>query len=125
MFEVATKVLKDLSTTTLEKSICHSFILRLHELSPEEKKEFVDSIKNESAVIHTYFNLAEDQRTQIQNSIDEAFLSKVPLRFETSPKVIGGIELMAHGRKISWCIGDYLDAMDQSFLIPTSPSGRN
>jgi F-type H+-transporting ATPase subunit b len=34
------------------------------------------------------------------------------LRFETSPDVICGIELRAHGRKIAWSVRDYLEGLE-------------
>jgi F-type H+-transporting ATPase subunit b len=114
VFGISRKVLTDLSTSSLENNICQIFIQRLQTLAPEVKKEFIESIKSDHAVLRTYFNLPEDQRIKLGNAINESFSSKVNLQFETSPEIIGGIEFLVQGKKISWCIGDYLQTMEQS-----------
>ena len=39
--------------------------------------------------------------------------AKLPIRFETTPDVIGGIELSANGWKIAWNISDFLASLQQ------------
>ena len=116
VFKITRKVLTELSTTTLEESICQNFILRLHDLSNESKQEFIESIKSKNTILRTCFNMQEDQRVWIKNAINDFFVSNISLQFETTPEIIGGIELVSDGKKISWSISDYLTSMEQSLL---------
>ena len=119
VFEITRKVITDLSTTSLEKSIFEKFILRLKDLPTKEKKDFIDSTKSENIFLRTYFKLSDNQQISIQKTINEAFLSNLNLQFETVPEIIGGIELVTNGLKISWSISDYLKSMEQSLLKST------
>jgi F-type H+-transporting ATPase subunit b len=38
----------------------------------------------------------------------------VPLRFETAPEVVCGIELQTNGHKIAWNLEHYLRALEES-----------
>ena len=125
VFEITRKVITDLSTTNLEKSICQKFLIRLEDLATEEKNDFVSSTKTDCTFLRTSFNLADDQKISIQNSINESFITNIPLKFETTPEIIGGIELVANGKKISWSINDYLKSMEQSLLKSASPTDKD
>lgn len=116
VFEITRKVLRDLSTSTLEESICQKFISRLQDLNPQEKKIFIEAMKSETVIMRTNFTLSQDQRNLMEKFINEFFSSKVSLLFEQSTNVIGGVELSAQGSKVSWSIGDYLKTMEQSLV---------
>ncbi len=110
VFELARKVITDLSTTNLEESICEKFVLRLKDLTNDEKKDFINS--NE-IFLRTSFEISNNQKNLIQNSINESFSSNITLKYVTAPDIIGGIELLSKGKKISWSISDYLSSIEQ------------
>ena len=59
------------------------------------------------------FDLPTEQRTAIQNALNETFSTEVRIRFETAPDLVGGIELTANGQKVAWSIADYLTSLEK------------
>jgi F-type H+-transporting ATPase subunit b len=45
--------------------------------------------------------------------LNEIFAAEIPLRFESAPELISGIELVSNGQKMAWSIADYLTAMEK------------
>jgi len=115
VFAIARKALTDLATANLEERMSDVFTRRLREVDGEEKQGLADSIAHatEPVVVRSAFDLPEAQRAEIQRAINETFSADVPLRFETSPEVVSGIELTTNGRKIAWSIADYLGALQK------------
>ena len=59
------------------------------------------------------FDLPAEQRAAIQNALNETFSAEFPLRFETAPDLVSGIELTANGQKVAWSIADYLASLEK------------
>ena len=59
------------------------------------------------------FDLPAEQRTAIQNALNETFSAKIRVRFETAPDLVCGIELTANGQKVAWSIADYLASLEK------------
>ena len=59
------------------------------------------------------FDLPAAQRAAIQNALNETFSAEVPVRFETAPDLVSGIELTTNGQKIAWSIADYLASLEK------------
>jgi F-type H+-transporting ATPase subunit b len=57
------------------------------------------------------FDLPGAQRATLQKALEETFPGVAPIRFETAPELVGGIELTANGLKIAWSISDYLASL--------------
>lgn len=116
VFAIARKALTDLAASSLEERMAGVFIRRLHELDEQAKKNLGEAFKSASApaLLRSAFDLPEAQRTAIQNALNETFSAPIPLRFETAPELISGIELTTNGQKIAWSISDYLAALGKS-----------
>lgn len=67
----------------------------------------------EPALVRSAFALPPEQQATLQNAINETFSADVPLRFETAPEIVSGIELSASGQKVAWSIADYLNTLEQ------------
>ncbi len=63
--------------------------------------------------IRTAFKAAEKLRSKIKDAIHQEFKQEFNIDFVEVPELIGGIELMAHGQKISWNIADYLSSLQR------------
>ena len=115
VFAIARKALTDLATTSLEERMGAVFTRRLRELDANAKGVLAGALKNakEPAVVRSAFDLPAEQRATIQNAVNETFSANVPLRFETTPNQISGIDLTANGQKVAWSIADYLTAMEK------------
>ena len=115
VFAIARKVLTDLATTSLEERISAVFISRLRAMDGKAKEGFAGALKttSEPALVRSAFDLPTEQRTAIQNALNETFSTEVRIRFETAPDLVGGIELTANGQKVAWSIADYLTSLEK------------
>ncbi len=116
VFEIARKTLKDLSNTSLEERMCEVFAKRLREVNGATKETLGMALMkgSEQSVIRSAFELPVNQKTILQNALNEIFSADVPLRYETDPKLVCGIELIASGQKVAWSIDNYLSCMKES-----------
>jgi len=114
VFAIARKALTDLAATSLEERLVEVFTRRLHEMDGKEKEELAAALGTASdpALVRSAFELPAPQRAALQHALDETFAAGIPVRFETAPDVISGIELTANGRRVAWNIADYLTALE-------------
>ncbi|MEO8615605.1 MAG: F0F1 ATP synthase subunit B [Luteolibacter sp.] len=114
VFAIARKALGDLATSGLEERIVEVFTRRLQDLDGPEKEKLAAAMKaaSESAVVRSAFDLPPDVREKVQTAINVAFSADVPLRFESAPDLVGGIELNAGGQKLAWSISEYLTSLE-------------
>jgi F-type H+-transporting ATPase subunit b len=113
VFAIARKTLADLATASLEERMSEVFTRRLGEMEGKAKDGFAEALRTASApaLVRSAFDLPAEQRATIQNALNDAFSADVPVRFETAPDLIGGIEFTTNGRKIAWSIADYLTSL--------------
>ncbi len=115
VFAIARKTLAELATRSLEEQMSEVFTHRLQEIDVKAKEDIVEFFKvpSDSALIRSAFDLPAEQRTAIQNAINETFSAEIHVRFETEPDMISGIELTINGQKVAWSIADYLSSMEK------------
>jgi F-type H+-transporting ATPase subunit b len=115
VFAIARKVLTDLATTSLEERLGEVFIRRLQEMDGQAKTVLGEALKtaSEPALVRSAFDLPAEQRVTIQNALNKTFSAEIPVRFETAPALISGIELTSNGQKVAWSITDYLASMEK------------
>lgn len=116
VFAIAQKTLTDLAETSLEARMSDVFIRRLRKLEGESKDSIAKALKTatEPVRIRSAFDLPTEQRTAIQQAINETFSTDAHLQFETKPDVISGIELIVNGQKVAWSIADHLASLGKS-----------
>jgi len=115
VFAIARKALTDLAAASLEERLADVFTRRLREMNDLSKKPLGEALKtaSEPVRVRSAFDLPAAQRTTIQNALNETFSSDIPIRFETAPDLISGIELAANGHKVAWSIADYLASLEK------------
>ncbi len=113
VFDISRKALLEIASVGLEEQAVKFFISRLDELKDEEKTKFTDAFTSGSkpVLVQSAFELAKPQQTEINKSVDKILGRETSLEFKTSPEIIGGIELIANGYKLSWSIAAYLDGL--------------
>lgn len=123
VFATARKALTALASASLEDRIVEVFVQRLRGMSGTAKDELGEGLKASSgpALLRSAFDLPAPQRLSIEAALSDMFGAKIPLRYEVSPELVGGLDLSAGGRKIGWSIADYLSALDKSQPVPVSP----
>jgi len=115
VFSITRKAMTDLATVSLEERIGEVFTRRLRELDDKAKTVLGDALRknSEPALVRSTFDLPAEQRTAIQNALNETFSAEIHIRFETSPDLVSGIELSSNGQKVGWSIADYLAALEK------------
>jgi F-type H+-transporting ATPase subunit b len=116
VFSVSRKVLQDLAGVSLEERMSEAFMRQLRDLDGEMKEELTKILTKspESSVISSAFELSEEQRNAIEQTLNEMFSNKIHVRFETKPELICGISLTSNGQKMAWSVADYLISLDMS-----------
>jgi F-type H+-transporting ATPase subunit b len=115
VFAIARKALTDLATTSLEERLGEVFTRHLRELDGKAKVGLGEALKTASdpALVRSAFDLPPEQRSAIQNALNETFSAEIRVRFETAPDLVSGIELTANGQKVGWSIADYLTSLEK------------
>lgn len=115
VFAIARKALMDLAATSLEERLCEVFTRRLREMDGHVKEGLVAALKTTSdpAVVRTTTDLPAEQRAVVQHALNQTFSAEVPVRFETAPDLVSGIEFTTHGQKIGWSIAEYLASLEK------------
>jgi F-type H+-transporting ATPase subunit b len=115
VFDIARRVLCDLAGVPLEQRVCEVFIQRLRAIKGPALATLGAALKAasdaEPAMLRSAFELPAVQQSAVQAALDESFGQPIPLKFETTPELISGIELSAQGQKLAWSISDYLGAL--------------
>lgn len=115
VFAIARKTLADLSGANLEERMAAVFASRLQAMDEKERGRLAEALKNsaEPALIRSAFELPPEQRGVLRQAINVTFSADIPLRFETAPDIVSGIELSAGGQKVTWSIANYLSSLEQ------------
>jgi len=115
VFAIVRKALTDLATTSLEERLGEVFTRRLREMDGMAKAGLAAALKTapDPALVRSAFDLPAEQRAVIQHALNETFSADIPVRFETAPDLISGIELTTNGQKVAWSIADYLTYLEK------------
>lgn len=113
VFAIARKALADLATASLEERLVDVFTQRLREMNGEAKKCLAEALKSspDAAVLRSAFDIPAPQRAAIQDAVNKAFAAEVRLCYQTTPDLVGGVELSANGQKVGWSIAGYLESL--------------
>jgi F-type H+-transporting ATPase subunit b len=115
VFAIVRKALTDLATTSLEERMGEVFTRRLREMDGKAKEGLGQALKtaSEPALVRSAFEMPQEQRAAIQNALNETFSAEIPVRFETAPDLVSGIELTTNGQKVAWSIAEYLASLEK------------
>ena len=113
VFNIARKVLTDLSGTMLESQIATVFLQKLNSLNKDEADQLRSSFKTtEPLIVRSTFDLSPEQQSTFAEAIKKLLGDGAQVQFRTLPEEVGGIELSAGGYKIAWTIAEYLDGLE-------------
>ena len=112
---IARKLLLDLAGVSLEARISEVFTDHLRALSGNEKNDFATALRTTSysVLVRSTLALSAEQQTTVRQALHEIFEADMGLRFELTPDLICGIELIADGHKVAWSIADYLGSLEK------------
>jgi len=119
VYDTIRRVMHDLADAELEERVLGVMLRRLQESDAERLKAIRDNLAQADAqtgvIVRSSFALSEDQQERIIAALEDYAPPETPIRFESTPEIITGIEVLVHGHKVSWSVGDYLLALEESF----------
>lgn len=115
---ISRQALEDLANQSLESAMTDVFLDRLEGLDESDRRELAEDLAGSSEAIRlrSAFPLPEEQQTRLREALTEALETKLAIRFETAPEIIGGIELAGSGHKLGWSIEEYLRALERHLV---------
>jgi F-type H+-transporting ATPase subunit b len=102
----------------LEDRMVKVFAYRARNMEPEQLDRLTDALRSGPATVtvKSAFSLSHDQRARIEEAVRPCVGAGVPISFEVQDAQTAGIEMMTHGYKLSWSIGDYLGSLEENFV---------
>ncbi len=107
LFSIMQKAMSDLADTDIQEKLVDVFLQRLKGFS--QKEELSPPLEIRMASEPT-----EKMRSKIETALQQDLKGKFPIHFVVQPELIGGIELLAKGQKISWNFADYLSSLEKA-----------
>lgn len=113
-YAVARRALTDLANAGLERQIVETFLARVRALDGDDHQALADTLRlsTQPIVVSSAFDLPEDLRGRIRDTVHDRFAIVTEVQFETSPAVVGGIELKTQGHTVAWSLAHYLEALE-------------
>lgn len=114
---VARRVLASMADETIEQRMVRVFLRRIAELDEEGKKSLWEAIDQAGGrvVIQSAFPISAGLQGEIHSALADGGGRVLDVRYEIQDETIVGIELRAHGYKLAWSIGDYLENLEETF----------
>ncbi|MDQ5984826.1 MAG: F-type H+-transporting ATPase subunit b [Syntrophus sp. SKADARSKE-3] len=117
IYAIARRILNDMADTDMEERIVRVFLKRISTLDDAEREILKTSIAQADAgiIVQSTFPIGEALRKMIEESL-RLYADRIPeIRYETTTEIVSGIELRAHGHKLAWSLGDYLETLEEGF----------
>jgi F-type H+-transporting ATPase subunit b len=106
---IAQRVVGDLAGWNVQQCAVQVFLEKLRLLDKEEWKNFAQG----DLLLRSAFDVPEDTRVQIRQTIEEKVEMPISVRFERASGMGLGVELRGNGRRIGWNSKSYLEALEE------------
>jgi F-type H+-transporting ATPase subunit b len=115
VLDIASKALEDLASESLESQIVRKLIERLHDLNKEELGELKHLITTDQAkvVVQTAFAASESLQAEITQALEDITGLSPEVSFRSAPQLVGGVEIVCEGFKLSWSIKEYIQSLEK------------
>ncbi len=116
VLNVARRALTDLSDSDLEVQIVKVLIHRVEAMTPAQREAFSQTAEgpNNEVLVRSAFEFNAEQQATLTESLQGVLPTKPAVTFAHDPQLIGGIELVGNGHKLSWNLATYLSDLDAS-----------
>jgi len=117
-YALARRALEELANAELESHMVGVFETRLAKLEGKERASLKEAIQvsQGKVLLRSAFALSQDTVRGIATYLETLMAGPVDVTLETAPDIVCGLELIVHGRKIAWSVGEYLD--DLEIVLP-------
>lgn len=116
-YAIAQKAVQDLAGTDLETIMVHRFLekMRKQEIRFDQLTEGTGGGVDSSAKLRSAFPLSMELQEQLRHHLQDYTQKKVPLKFETEPNLLSGIEIVWDtGYAAAWNLRRYLDTLEDA-----------
>ncbi len=114
LFSIMRKALTDLADADIQERLVTVFLQHLQKLPQKDKDDLLAGLPASPTLqIRIATDVTGNMRSKIQAALQDVFKREFDIHFVVVPELIGGIELLANGQKISWNIADYLTSLER------------
>jgi F-type H+-transporting ATPase subunit b len=106
---IAQRTVADLACLDVQQCAVQTFLQKLREL---DQKGWM-SLGAGNLVLRSAFDLPEETRAEIQQTIEERREIAAQIQFERAPELGLGVELRGNGRRVGWNSESYLEALER------------
>lgn len=127
LFLVVRKTLNDLAGLTLEECIADKFIEKFENLEKNEKEKFIAYLDKSRVplLVLSSFDLSEELEQQFRDVVHKVLGREMKVQFQTSSRIVSGIEFVIEGYKYSWSVDHYISSMQEKLGNMLSTSFKN
>ena len=117
IYVITRRLLTDMADADLEERMVSVFLKRVESLNDTEKNTLKESIvqADKGIIIQSAFSISPPLREKIQEALRRFSDGMPEISYETTPEIVSGVELRAHGHKLAWSLGDYLETLEEGF----------
>jgi F-type H+-transporting ATPase subunit b len=115
---IARKALQDLADADLEQRMVDRFIGRVRGMDPGERHEIIAAARRsgEDIVVTSAFELPQETTERLLEAVRREVGDGIGVHFDRSHDLMLGIEMRAHGHKLSWTLDAYLDSLAENLF---------
>lgn len=115
--EATRRTLQQLADASLEEQMCAAFTSRLRKLDDETLEDVARQLDNGKGIvsIRSTFDMPDQCRDRLQETVGDVFGKDAKLSFETSPELVCGFELDAGGYIFGWNVNEFVRTLEHDF----------
>jgi F-type H+-transporting ATPase subunit b len=117
---IARRTVADLASVDVQRCAIQVFLEKIRALDDEAWKNFAQG----DLLIRSAFDVPEDKRAEIRQTIEDRLGAPVNLRFEHAAGMGLGLELRGNGWRIGWNSESYLETLEEALREILEHSGR-
>ncbi len=121
---ISAKILKDLADEDVHSAILRMFIKQLDTGEGAAAFPDLEEFAGKALTIRSSTELSAEDKQGLSVILKKLFSTEPRVSYETDPGLIGGLEIVSEGHKISWSIASYLDALHtilENLMLETAP----
>ena len=113
---ISRRTLSDLADTDLQHRMAAVLTQRLSDLPDERRRQLRDAVTEAegSLEVTTPWELPEDDRERIANTLRSQVADSASPHFETDESMTCGLRMSAGGHVLEWSVNDYIDTIEET-----------
>jgi len=117
LFSLIRSIMRELGDDDAQKKVVDVFMNRLQTIEQEDVDTIVESAGKHPFRIISSFSIPDDMREEIKEIIGSRFQFRKNIKFSVAEDMVYGVELRIDGRKLSWTLEGYLEALKDRLAL--------